>query len=209
MKKINIAFILFYIFKISTCQDWIVIDDNHYLDLQSNENANWYTNCNIKDDKNCSDFNMIIKNKPFTKSNHDTIDLPENVNPRQSRPIGFDARIRWAPIERILTSVSVNYFIIPQIELGVNLGTDLKYGKHFSIGSLFHLNTKQSDNRYTPFSGLLFGVEYGEGFLQIPAGINYLTNFGFETSLSLNYLMYINSWKTLFAELKIGWRFKK
>ena len=40
------------------------------------------------------------------------------------------------------------------------------------------MNSNYSEHKLTPFTGCTFGSYYGDGFVQIPAGINYLTSFG-------------------------------
>jgi hypothetical protein len=134
----------------------------------------------------------------------------ENNNPRSNKPLGADAGIRYIySVDRsLMFSTTLSYFITHQIGLEINLAMDQKDGRHFSTGGRFHLNSGKSVKRFTPFIGALIGVEYGEGFIQIPLGLNYLTHAGFETSLSINELFYINSWRTTFLELRFGWRFK-
>jgi len=137
----------------------------------------------------------------------------ENINPRKNKPAGISAGIRYiwstGSIDRsVMISSSLSYFITHQIEFEVNIARDLKDGRHFSTGGRFHLNPGKSVKRFTPFTGVLVGVEYGEGFIQIPLGLNYLTYAGFETSININELFYINSWRTTFVEFRLGWRFK-
>ena len=106
-------------------------------------------------------------------------------------------------------SSTLDYFIIPQIDLEMNLGaSDLSGGLYFSAGSRFHLNSNSSENKFTPFTGLLFGSNYGEGFVQVPFGINYLTNMGLNVSLSLNQMISFSTWQSTFVELRVGWKFK-
>ncbi len=136
-------------------------------------------------------------------------DLMGYQNPRKNKPFGINAGIAiWVSEEGGMFTSTVDYFIIPQIDLEVNIGTDLDNGFYFSGGSRFHLNSGFSDNRFTPFAGLLLGTEFGDGFLQVPVGINYLTKAGFNTSLSLNEMFFFNSWRATLVELRIGWKFK-
>jgi hypothetical protein len=132
-----------------------------------------------------------------------------NINPRSSKRAGVDAGIRYIfSVDRsLMFSTNLNYYITHQIGLEINLAMDQKDGRHFSTGGRFHLNSRNSVTRFTPFIGTLIGVEYGEGFIQVPLGLNYLTKAGFETSLCINELFYINSWRTTFLELRLGWRF--
>jgi hypothetical protein len=131
-----------------------------------------------------------------------------NQNPRKARPFGLSGGMSYFLSEEGgKLSLTADYFILPQVDLEINVGTDFD-GSYFSAGTRFHLNSSASDNRFTPFSGLLIGTDYGLGFLQIPVGINYAANFGLNISLSLNEMLYFQNWQTTFAEIRVGWRFK-
>ena len=104
---------------------------------------------------------------------------------------------------------TLDYFVLPQIDIEINMGTsDLSGEAYYSAGSRFHMNTNYSEHKLTPFAGMVFGSYYGDGFVQIPAGINYLTTFGINASLSINQMISFESWQTTFLELRLGWRFK-
>jgi hypothetical protein len=136
-----------------------------------------------------------------------TKDLLGSQNPRRNKPLGVSAGIAyWLSEEGGNILTTVDYFILPQVDIEVNVGTDF-VGSHFSAGTRLHLNSSNSDNRFTPFSGLLIGLDYGFGFLQVPVGISYISYFGLDVSLSLNEMFYFYDWQTTFAELRVGWRF--
>lgn len=137
------------------------------------------------------------------------VDLMGYQNPRKNKPFGISAGFAlWIAGDGGMFTSTLDYFIIPQIDLEINYGTDLEEGFHLSAGSRFHINSDFSDNRFTPFTGLLLGSQSGDGFLQIPIGINYLTSPGFNTSLSLNEMFFFDSRQATLIELRIGWKFK-
>lgn len=139
------------------------------------------------------------------------VEMLGNQNPRKNKPFGINTGYAWeASGAGGMVSSTLDWFVIPQIDLEVNVGTsDFRSGIYFSAGSRFHLNSDYTDKKLTPFTGLLFGSNYGDGFCQVPAGINYLTNIGLNTSVSLNEMIGFNSWRVTFIELRIGWRFKQ
>ena len=140
------------------------------------------------------------------------IDLLGNQNPRKSRPFGINAGGAIAPSgSGGFISSCIDYYIVPQVDLEINFGTSdiTSHGMYFSAGSRFHLNSNNSEKRLTPFTGLLFGSNYGDGFCQIPVGINWVADSGLNTSLSLNEMIGFNSWLVTFIEIRAGWRFKK
>lgn len=136
-------------------------------------------------------------------------DLMGFENPRKNRPLCISAGYAHDLAGGgALFSTSLDYFVIPQVELEMNLGTsDLSGGLYYSAGSRFHFNSASSEHKLTPFTGVLAGSYYGDGFVQVPAGINYLTGIGVNASLSVNELVSFNSWQATFIELRLGWRF--
>jgi hypothetical protein len=137
-------------------------------------------------------------------------DLMGYQNPRKNRPLGISAGYAAGLTSGgVLFSGTVDYFVIPQIDLEINLGTsDLSGEVYFTAGSRFHFSSGTSEHRLTPFTGLLLGAYYGDGIIQLPAGISYLTNVGINASLSINEMISVKSWQATFLELRLGWRFK-
>ncbi len=137
-------------------------------------------------------------------------DLMGYQNPRKNRPLGVSAGYAAELTSGgALFSAIADYFVLPQIDLEVNLGTsDLSGEIYYSAGSRFHLNSRYSTHRLTPFAGVLVGSYYGDGILQLPAGINYLTGMGVNASLSINRMISWESWQATFLEIRIGWKFK-
>jgi hypothetical protein len=140
-----------------------------------------------------------------------TTDLLGFQNPRKYRPIGISAGGALAlQGGGGMALATADYFVNPQVDLEINIGTaDITtYGGYFSAGGRFHLNSWYSEKRLTPFTGVLLGSNYGDGFCQIPVGINWLSGSGINASLSLNEMIGFNSWQILFAEVRVGWRFR-
>lgn len=139
-------------------------------------------------------------------------------NPRANRPFGISTGVSLAATypgnlgyTRGMFLLSLDYFVIPQIDLQMNLGTEFYEYYYYSAGATFHLNKTQSGKRFTPFTGLLIGSDYDYtrlGFIQIPVGVSYINNWGLSASLSLNSMFYFKDYPLLTAQLKIGWRFK-
>jgi hypothetical protein len=70
------------------------------------------------------------------------------------------------------------------------------------------LPTKTSTSGFFPFVGLLYGNESGYLFFEVPVGLSYITKFGFQTSLQLSALDYLDStYQSTHIEWYIGWRF--
>jgi len=139
-----------------------------------------------------------------------------NKNPRKYRPIGVSGGISLflSDYGGGMFLTSLDYFILPQIDLQLNLGTDLSSYSYYSVGANFHFNTTDSHTRLTPFTGILVGSDAyyysfrSNGFIQIPVGISYITYMGLSASLSMNARFYFNDIPIIATQLTIGWRFK-
>jgi hypothetical protein len=156
---------------------------------------------------------LMMKTNRITKIEYKNgyTDLMGYQNPRKNRPLGINAGYAAGLTSGgVLYSATVDYFVLPQIDLEANIGTsDLSGGMYFSAGSRFHLNAGYSGHKLTPFTGLLAGYYYGDGIVQIPAGINYLTKIGINASISINEMISFKAWQATFLEFRLGWRFKE
>ena len=209
MRNFLIILILTCVFQPVTGQDIIKTKDKQQLKVKIIEQTNRLIKYKMIDYEDGPI--LSISNHRVTKIEYKNgfVDLMGYQNPRKNRPFGINGGFAlWISEEGGMFTSTIDYFIIPQIDLEFNIGTDLDNGFYFAGGSRFHLNSNNSENRFTPFTGLLFGSEFGDAFLQIPVGINYLTKPGFNTSLSLNQMLFFSSWKATLIELRIGWKFK-
>jgi len=139
-------------------------------------------------------------------------------NPRINRPFGISTGLSLAVTypgnlgyAGGMFLLSFDYFILPQIDLQMNLGTQFSEYYYYSLGATFHLNKTNSRTRFTPFTGILVGSDYDYtrlSFIQIPIGVSYINNWGLSVSLSLSSMFYFKDYPLLTAQLKVGWRFK-
>lgn len=59
-----------------------------------------------------------------------------------------------------------------------------------------------------PFTGFLLGFESGSPFIQVTIGVNYINISGFNSSLSINGLIFTKKdVQSTFIEALIGWKF--
>jgi hypothetical protein len=155
---------------------------------------------------------LMMKTKRITKIEYKNgyTDLMGYQNPRKNRPFGINAGYAAELTSGgVLYSVTADYFVLPQIDLEANIGTsDLSGELYFSAGSMFHLNASYSEHRLTPFTGVLAGSYYGDAFVQIPAGITYITKIGINATLSINEMISFEAWQATFLQIRLGWRFK-
>ena len=153
---------------------------------------------------------IIIKSQAIDKIEYKNgvIDFLGNQNPRKDKPFGISVGgIKWLSSSGLIFSTTMDYFVIPQLAVEVNVGADSHQVLYFSAGARIHVNSDYSKHRLTPFTGVLFGYEYGQEFIQIPLGVNYIHKSGINVSLSFNEMIFSNQYQTT-IELRGGWRFK-
>ena len=199
-----------FLFQNLIAQDKIFTKDKQTMTVKIIEQTNKLIKYKLTDYEDSPVLTM--KNSRIEKIEYKNgqVDRLGNQNPRHYRPFGINAGMSYFLTEEAAYfMVNMDYFVIPQINIQMNIGSEFESGTYFSMGSRFHLNSDYSENKFTPFTGLLAGADYGKGFIQIPIGLNYLGKNGFNTSLSLNQMFYLkDSWQSTFVELTLGWKFR-
>ncbi len=210
MKKILIIVTLTLVFKAGFGQDIITLKDKKQLNVRILEQT--YKDVRYK----MADYEdgpvLMIKTKRIRKIEYKNgyTDLMGYQNPWKARPLGIGAGYAAEVTSGgALFSANIDYFVLPQIELQMNIGTsDLSGNLYYSGGSRIHFNSRYSEHKLSPFTGVLAGAYYGDAIIQVPAGVSYLTPMGINASLSVNEMISFKSWQATFIELRIGWRFK-
>ncbi len=210
MKEFLTLLILIFIIQSCFGQDIITTKDKKQLNVKIIEQTDKSVRYKMPDYDDSPV--IMMKNKYIRKIEYKNgqTDLMGFQNPRKNRPLGISAGYAASMSgggDMVLATL--DYFVLPQIDIEMSMGTsDLSGEAYYSAGSRFHMNTNYSMHKLTPFAGMVFGSYYGDGFVQIPAGVNYLTGFGLDASLSINQMISFESWQTTFLELRLGWRFK-
>jgi hypothetical protein len=209
MKKLTVFSILFCLVSSIFAQDVINTRDNKKIDAKVIEQSGKVVKYLMPDYQDGPIMTIRTRNISSIEYKNGRIDLTGNQNPRRKYPIGVSggAALDFNSEFGYLL-LSSDYFVIPQIDLEMNIGTDGEEGYYYTTGAKFHLNSDYSDKRITPFAGVLIGFWYSNKVIQFPVGINYMTKFGLNTSIYLNKSFSSDSWETLLIEFKIGWRFK-
>jgi|BarGraNGADG00211_3_1021988.scaffolds.fasta_scaffold00009_50 hypothetical protein len=217
MKNYLTILLLIFVSQWSFSQDKLNTKDKKQLNVQIIEQTPKLIKYKMLDYENGPILSMKINQISSIEYKNGVIDRLGNQNPRKNKPLGINTGVVVeTPDREGVFSATLDYFLIPQIDIEINFGTDLYRDlSSFSAGPKFHLNSDNSENRFTPFAGLLFGSSFEEDFLQIPVGLSFITKAGFSSSLSLNGMVnrkthiykYIPP-QSLTIEFRIGWRFK-
>lgn len=217
MKNYLTILLLIFVSQSGFCQDKLNTKGKKQINVQIIEQTPKLIKYKMLDYENGPILSMKINQISSIEYKNGIIDRLGNQNPRKNKPLGINTGVVVEVPDRDgMFSATLDYFVIPQIDIEINFGTALYRDiEYISAGPRFHLNSDDSENRFTPFAGLLFGSSYEEDFIQIPVGLSFITKAGFNTSLSLNGTInrkthiynYIPP-QRLIIEFRIGWRFK-
>jgi len=166
---------------------------------------------------------MQSEDSPLVIMNINNIDKIEyrdgqiiNYTPNQARMkrrLGLNVGAMLAS-ENGIGKVQIDYFYSPAInfELNVLISPDEYYpDKGLSVGSKYYFSPYSSSG-FKGYTGLLIGVLNDDFSMQVPFGISYTANCGFDLKLGVNTLIYPNkpdyrSKLYIFGEILVGWRF--
>jgi hypothetical protein len=210
MKNILPLLFLIFIYQSSSGQDKISTKDNKQFNVWITEQTDKYVKYKMPDYENGPVLMMKANRIRKIEYKNGYTDMMGYQNPRKNRPFGLNAgyAVGLTSGGTVFTATA-DYFVIPQIDLEVNLGTsDLSGELYYAGGARIHINSDYSEHKLTTFTGVLGGAYYGDGIIQVPFGVNYLTGMGINASLSINEMVSFKSWQSTFLEFRLGWRFK-
>lgn len=208
MKNLILVAISFLVMQNLFAQDKIYTKDKVLRTVNVLEQNDKFVIYKLLEEENSPVFTLKLNQIDSIVYANGLLELAGNQNPRHAKPFGVHFGIINVFGDNGYFILGFNYFILPQIDLRVNIGNS--YGEnYFSFGSNFHVNSNYSENRFTPYTGIYFGTDDNASFLQVPIGIAYTGKKGFSASLSLNKLLYLHyPINEILLEAKIGWRFK-
>jgi hypothetical protein len=212
MKNSIVFVLLVFFFQHTYAQDTILTNDKQKLEVQILEKSDHLVKYKLNDFSDGPVFDMKAGQIRKIVYRNGTVDLMGYENPRKSKPIGisFGKTFMVTADDGVMYTVTTDYFILPQVDLELNLGSNTYDSYYYSVGSRFHLNSTNSRKTITPFIGLLAGSFTGITFVQVPIGLSYISKFGLQASFSINQLQYsYTNWMSIFAEFRVGWRFNK
>ena len=189
-------------------QDKILTRDNKQLNVKIVENTGKLVKYKMPDYPDGPVITLKASRIEKIEYKNGVIDLMGNQNPRKDKPLGISiGGAKWISSSGLMFTSTMDYFLTSQVDMEVNMGADSQQILYLSAGARLHINPNYSEKRITPFTGVLLGYEYNDGFLQIPIGVNYIHKAGINISLSVNEMIFTDQYQTI-IELRGGWRFK-
>lgn len=191
-------------------------ETNHANDIKKNDMR---TNAEIESIGNRNRTYSLRLSKIKTIRYEDgRVDLLSSQNPRSIFPLGISVVSALRRKDAIMYGGGIDYFLTPNISIDLSIGREWRpFGYeeapflYYLLGSKYWLTKKDSKSGFAVFTGLSYGYTTMNklSFWEIPAGISYITKFGFQSSLQLN-CAYFPRFNMISPgiEFKLGWRFK-
>ncbi len=199
---------LAYLFSNTAAQDKIETKDRKQLNVLITEKTGKVVKYKMPDYTEGPVLSIKTSRISKIEYKNGVVDLLGNQNPRKSKPFGISiGGGKWISSSGLMFTSTMDYFVLPQLDMEINMGADSQQLFYLSAGTRLHINSNYSENRLTPFTGALFGYEYEKEFIQIPLGVNYIHKTGINVSLSVNEMIFSNEYQTT-IEFRGGWRFK-
>ncbi|MDO9154227.1 MAG: hypothetical protein Q7U47_11115 [Paludibacter sp.] len=207
MKKNIILFAIIIVTLAGFAQDKITTTDNKELNVYIVEKTDRLIKYKISSFDRSPLFTTNLTNLKKIEYENGWVDLLGYQSRRMQKRFGISTGLSLFSSEGGMFTVSVDYFLNPNINLELNFGTD-GYGTYNSYGVKYYFANKNSKSGLSPFVGLLHGREVGMNFFEFPIGINYITPFGLQATLQVSGLNHYNANSlTIHTELRLGWRF--
>lgn len=110
-------------------------------------------------------------------------------------------------VESAFYTIGADYFVSPGISVELNGLISVEDGGGIEIGAKYFFDPYKP-TKLKGYAGLLIGASYENVFLQVPFGINYIGEKGFDFRLGLRGVYDpSNSAYSIYSELTLGWRF--
>ncbi len=214
MKKLSIGLLLFICLISVNAQDIITLKNGETLSVFIIEKNDSQIKYKMANSVSYAVFTTKLRNVKSIQYEYGGIDLLSSLNPRSTKPLGISAGISFIASESEggMFTGGLDYFFTPNLSAEINMGTDGDSDMYYSFGGKYWFASNYSKSSFSPFTGLLYGGQYGVNFWEVPIGISYISKIGLQSSFHFSYLNYIDAivfgtTNRLNAELRVGWRF--
>jgi len=216
MRKFFIGFFLLSFTLLIKAQDRITLKNGTELKVYILEKNDTKITYKLADTlNNYSVFTTKLYNLNTISYANGMVDLLSSQNPRSTYRFGLSAGARIVVLEGEggMLIGGVDYMLTPNISSEINLGNGGDDDWYYSFGGKYWFANRYSKSALSPYTGLLYGGQYGVNFWEVPMGVSFISKHGFQLSLQLCYMNYINAsvnnnTNGLNLEFRIGWRLK-
>ena len=132
--------------------------------------------------------------------------LPDLI--RMNRRFGVNGGLIFGLTEEsVFFTIGSDYFLTPGISVGLNGLVAAEGGGGIELGGKYFFDP-YNPRKLKGYTGMIVGVSNSQLFLQVPFGVNYIGEKGFDFKLGLRgFYAPTNNTYSLYSDLTLGWRF--
>lgn len=188
-------------------QDKITTLNNEVLSVKITEKSDYAIKYVLADGEQFTIFKTRLSKLKKIEYSNGMIDNLGYQNPHMQKRFGFDIGISKFIEDGGFFSFGVDYFINPNLNIILNVGKDGNE-TYTSTGFRYFTANRNNLSGFSPYVGLLYGVNGNFSYLEVPVGLHYQAKCGFQTSIQISAMDYFNSnYEIVRGEFRLGWRF--
>ena len=208
MKKLLIIIVLSLSnFGILFAQDKITTSNNEVLSVRITEKTDHAIKYILADSEQYTIFKTRLSKLKKIEYANGMIDNLGYQNLHMQKRFGIEVGISKFIEDGGFFSFGLDYFINPNLNLALNIGKD-GTETYTSTGFRYFTANRNNLSGFSPYLGLLYGVNGNFTYLEVPVGLHYMTKSGFQTSIQISAMEYLkSSYEIVRGEFRLGWRF--
>ncbi len=188
-------------------QDKITTLSNEILSVNITEKTDYVIKYKLADNEQNTLFTTKLTKLKKIEYANGVVDNLGYQNPHMQKRFGFDVGISKFIEDGGFFSFGVDYFINPNLNIVINVGK-VEYETYTSTGFRYFTANRNNLSGFSPYVGLLYGVNGNFSYLEVPVGLHYQTKSGFQTSIQISAMDYFkSSYEIVRGEFRLGWRF--
>lgn len=188
----------------ASSQDRITTTDQQVLEVYIVEKNDKTIKYHLANDLQQTLFETKLSNLRRIEYASGMVDQLGYENIRMQKRTGITTGVTLFANDGGMFTFGADYFLNPALSLTANVGSD----NYYSFGAKLYHARKNKATNFAPFIGLQYGKHQMTSFWEVPAGIQYVTNFGLQLSLQVSLLEYPNiNYQNAHAGFSAGWRF--
>ncbi len=208
MKKLLFIVIFSFLnFGILFAQDKITTLNNEVISVKITEKTDYAIKYVLADNEQFTIFKTRLNKLKKIEYSNGMIDNLGYQNPHMQKRFGMEAGISKFVEDGGFFSFGADYFLNPNLNLVLNVGKDGN-DTYTSTGIRYFTANRNNLSGFSPYVGLLYGVNGDFSYLEVPVGLHYQAKCGFQTSIQISAMDYFkSSYNIVRGEFRLGWRF--
>ncbi len=188
-------------------QDKITTLNNEVILVKITEKTDYTIKYILADSEQFTIFTTRLSKLKKIEYSNGMIDNLGYQNPHMQKRFGMEVGISKFIEDGGFFSFGIDYFFNPNVNLILNVGKEGN-DTYTSTGIRYFTANSYNLSGFSPYVGLLYGVNGNFSYIELPVGFHYQTKCGFQTSIQISAMDYFkSSYEIVRGEFRLGWRF--